>query len=182
MTSRLEETKIATRYARALFEGAKEHNLLEPIHEDLNAVMEIFRSVPALSSFLENPGIPGQEKRTFLQEQFEGKVSSWVYNLLCLMLENDRILFFHGVLERYEALLDELNQVAMAEVVTASELPPKLESKLCKALEKRFGLNEVHLEKRVDPGILGGALIKIQDQVIDGSFVGKLEALRKQVS
>jgi F-type H+-transporting ATPase subunit delta len=60
-------------------------------------------------------------------------------------------------------------------------LSSALEKKMTTVLKKAYGLNEVIVQNRVDPGILGGAIIKIHDKVIDGSFVGKLEALRKQI-
>lgn len=181
MASRLEESKIAARYAKALFDGALETKVLDKVYKDLCALRDLFHAVPGITGFLTNPAIPQTERTSFIQEQFEKKVQPLVYNLIKLMEENDRITALPSTIDRFEEILNERNRVATAEVVTAVELSEKLESKLCKTLESMFGLSEVNLHKRVDPGILGGAIVKIQDKVIDGSYVGKLEALRKQV-
>lgn len=181
MVLRLEENKIAARYAKALNEAAVEAGVESKVLDDLKAVQAIFTDLPDLESFLTNPGIPVAEKRQFIASQFEGKVHELVYNAIRLMLENDRISALPGLASRFEDLSNERAQISTAELVTAVDIGDKLEKKIQKSLETMYGLNKVVIQRRVDPGILGGAIIKIKDKVIDGSFVGKLEALRKQI-
>lgn len=182
MASRLEENKIATRYARALFESAVESGSPEKLFKDLTTLQEVIQAIPELLPFLSNPSIPTQEKQAFLDSQFTKKSNVVLLNLLKIMVDNDRISAFPLVVERYQDLLNELENVTTAEVVTAFEVAAPLEKKIKNALEATFGFNRVDLHKRVDPGLLGGVMIKIQDKVIDGSFVGKLESMRKQIA
>lgn len=181
MVLRLEDNKIAARYAKALNEGAVEAGVEDKVLTDLRSVEAVFSSLPDLMSFFTTPGIPAAEKRQFISGQFEGKVHSLVFNLIQLMFENDRMSALPGVAEKYEQLANERAHISTAELVTSVEISDKLEKKIQKALETMYGLNQVVIQRRVDPGILGGAIIKIQDKVIDGSFVGKLETLRKQI-
>jgi F-type H+-transporting ATPase subunit delta len=181
MTAKLEQNKVAAKYAKALFDASLEAGVEKKVTEDLKKLSSLFETLPEFFQFMSSPAIPVDEKHTFIQSQFEGKVTQQVYNLLRLMEENDRLSSFIQVQEKFQALRDEYLGVATAEVVTATELTSALEKKLQKSLVKLSGLNEVILNKRVDPGILGGVIIKIQDKVIDGSFVGKLEALRKHI-
>ncbi len=181
MGTRLEERKIATRYARALFDGAVEAGALEQVHSDLNEVKDLFVDVPALQDYLTNPAIPVHEKLGFIEEQFAGKISDWVTNLLKLMTEANRVEAFGALTEQFQALVNQRDNVATAEVVTAIALDKTLEKKLQKTLETRYGYSRVEIEKRIDPEILGGVIVRIQDQVIDGSFAGRLNELHKQV-
>jgi len=71
---------------------------------------------------------------------------------------------------------------AQAEVVSAIELEEELRNRIRKTLETTFGFSRVDIQNRVDPGLLGGVIIKLQDQVIDGSYIGRLEEMRKQFS
>lgn len=183
MAGRLEEGKIAAQYARALFESAAESGdaSLRDVSKSLGDLSQLLQAVPEFLNFFANPALPAPEKHEVLKKQFQGKLPELLYNLLLVMQENDRLSVLPDLIARYEALLQERNQSAVAEVVTAVELSSALEKKVTTVLKKAYGLNEVVVQNRVDPGILGGAIIKIHDKVIDGSFVGKLEALRKQI-
>lgn len=183
MAARLEEMKIAARYARAIFESAVDAGdaVEKDVTQSIQTLGQLFEEVTDLDPFFKNPAIPHTEKLDFIQKQFNQNVPELVYNLLLIMLENDRLAVFPALAKRVAELSNERHQIAVAEVITAVELPKSLEKKFETVLKKRYGLSEVTLQKRVDPGILGGAIIKIQDKVIDGSFVGKLETLRKQI-
>lgn len=180
--SNLEENKVATRYARALFEAASEAGTVEVIERELIHLDETFQKVPGLLNFLVNPAIPIQERMTFAEKQIASKVNPWVGNLVKLMTENHRIGAFSKVVNHFCLLINKRDNVTSAEVITAVELDAKQADQLREKLEKLYGYSKVNIENRVDPGILGGAVVKIQDRVIDGSFVGKLEQLRKHVS
>jgi F-type H+-transporting ATPase subunit delta len=183
MAGRLEEGKIAAQYARALFESAVEAGdaAVRDVSKSLAELGQLLHDVPEFLDFFANPALPATEKHEILKKQFQGKVPALVFNLLLVMQDNDRLSALPDLITRYEALQQERNHSAVAEVVTAVELSSALEKKMTTVLKKAYGLNEVIIQNRVDPGILGGAIIKIHDKVIDGSFVGKLEALRKQM-
>lgn len=181
MSSRLTDNKVAARYARALFEAASESGKLDEVVTDLNAVQALFQELPALSSFLENPAIPGHEKIDFAKTQLIPKVNPWVGNLLGLMIENKRITAFPALIDQLADLINKRDNIAKAEAITAAELDSSQLDKLRQALESRYGFSKVLLSNRVEPSILGGVIVKLQDQVIDGSFSGRLESLRKQL-
>lgn len=181
MASRLEDNKVAARYARALFEAASESGKLDEVVSDLNAVQQLFNELPALTQFLENPAIPALDKIDFAKTQIIPKVNSWVGNLLGLMIENKRISAFPALIDQLTDLIHKRDNVAKAEAITAAELDNQQLDKLRQALETKFGFSKVLLSNRVEPSILGGVIVKLQDQVIDGSFSGRLENLRKQL-
>ena len=180
--SKLEENKVAARYAKALFEGASEVGVVEVVERELIHLDETFQKVPALLTFLDNPAIPIQERMAFAQAQIASGVNPWVGNLVKIMVENHRIMAFSRLVNHFCLLINKRDNVTSAEVVTAVELDGKMADKLRKQLEGMFGYSKVNLETRVDPGILGGAIVKIHDRVIDGSYIGRLEQLRKQIT
>lgn len=183
MAEKMEDNKIALRYARALFETAVEKDDVDAVRDSLNEVGDVYQSVPDMTRFLQNPGIPVEDKQSFLQKQFGGKKTQpLVGTLLNLLLENGRVSVLPYLVRQYNDLADTHENVAKAEVVTAAPLDAKLEKKLQKALETNYGYSRVELETNVDPKLLGGVIVRLKDQVLDGSFIGRLEALRKQVS
>lgn len=181
MSNRLENNKIAARYAKALFESTLSTNEHEQVYQDLLSVNELFTQVPQLQTFLQNPGIPISDKQQFLDEQFGKQVSPWVHRLLKLLVDNGRSAVFAQLVARFGECRNQQENSATAEVITAVELEEELRVRIRKTLETSLGFSRVDLQSRVDPGLLGGVVIKIQDRIIDGSYVGRLEELRKQV-
>ncbi len=182
MTAKVEDNQIAARYAKALFDLAEEQGALDSALSDMLALKKILKSIPDLEIFIVNPGIPQAEKLNFVKEQFESKVSPMIGNLLKLMVENDRFPLITLVSNKYEEMVNKHQNIGSAEIITATTLEAKLESKLEQTLKSLYGFSKVNLTQKVDPAILGGAIIKVQDKVIDGSFAGKLNELKKQVS
>lgn len=182
MSKRLENNKVASRYAKALFESTIESGESNQVATDLAAVGHLFEQVPMLLSFLENPGVSQAEKLQLAQGQIGQSVGPWVNRLLKLLIENNRAAILPQLSEQFVKLINQRENTAQAEVVSATELEEELRSRIRKTLEETFGFSRVDLQNRVDPGLLGGVIVKIQDQIIDGSYVGRLEELRKQIN
>jgi len=182
MSNRLENNKVASRYAKALFESTTASGEVDKVSKDLASVNEMFTSVPALQPFLENPAVSMEEKQQFLDQQFGKGIGPWVLRLMKLLVENQRVAIFSQLVEHFNALCLQRENAAQAEVVSATELEEELKTRIRKTLESTFGFSRVDLQNRVDPGLLGGVIIKLQDRVIDGSYVGRLEEMRKQFS
>ncbi|WP_303673686.1 ATP synthase F1 subunit delta [Vampirovibrio chlorellavorus] len=181
MSNRLENNKVASRYAKALFESVQESGEVDRVHEDLRTVSDLLSQVPELAAFLENPGVPQADKQQFIDEQFGPKVTVWIHRLLKLLVDNHRAGVIPALVDQFSEFRNQAENSTSAEVITAVELEEELRNRIQKTLESTMGFSRVDLHNRVEPGLLGGAIIKIQDQVIDGSYVGRLEALRKQV-
>lgn len=182
MSDRLENNKVASRYAKALFESTLDSGETEKVAKDLALVNDVMTSTPALDRFLKNPAVSMEEKQQFLDQQFSKNVGAWVLRLLKLLIENKRVAIFEQLVEQFNALVLQSENAAHAEVITATELEEELRNRIRKTLETTFGFSRVDLQNRVDPGLLGGVIIKLQDRVIDGSYVGRLEEMRKQFS
>lgn len=182
MSNRLENNKVAARYAKALFESTEASGEVDKVSNDLAAVNAVFQSVASLETFLENPAISSDEKQQFLDQQFGKAVGPWVLRLLKLLVENQRIVIFSQLVEQFNAYVLQRDNAAQAEVISAIELEEELRTRIRKTLESTFGYSRVDLQNRVDPGLLGGVVIKLNDQVIDGSYIGRLEEMRKQFS
>jgi F-type H+-transporting ATPase subunit delta len=179
--NRLDNNKVASRYARALFESTVESGDAKAVAQDLETVSAVFSQVPALNRFMENPGIPAAEKLQLVDKEFGQNVNPWVNRLLHLLVENGRMPVLPQLAIWFTEYMNQRDNVARAEVVSAVELEEELRRRIQKTLESSLGFSRVDVQNRVDPGILGGVIIKVQDKVFDGSYVGRLEELRKQL-
>ena len=97
-------------------------------------------------------------------------------NLLRLMMDNDRLSLMPDVAAQYEVLRAEAEGTVEAEVRSAKPMSDEQKAQLSKALEKRLG-RKVNLTVHEDDTLLGGAIIRAGDLVIDGSAKGRLEKL-----
>lgn len=181
MSNRLENNKVAARYAKALFESVVATGEVDAVAKDLDNVNQVIQALPQLASYMANPGIPQHEKQQLVDEHFSKSINPWVNRILKLLVENNRFVAFPQLVQWFTEYLNKRENIGRAEVVTAVELEAELKKRIQKTLESTLGFSRVEIQNRVEPGILGGVIIKVQDQVIDGSYVGRLEEMRRQL-
>ncbi len=177
----LENRKVAQRYAKALMECAEEQGQWEKVTAGMDQLHRLYLEVPEMNRFFSNPVIPLAEKTAVYQEEMAQALPPLVANLLQLLLDNERMALLPEILEAVLALVQAQQGLVQAEVTVPVPLDDALEKKLRKTLETVFEYQKVELNVKVDPAILAGATIRLGDKLIDGSYLGKLEMLRKQV-
>ena len=172
----------ARRYARALFQLAKEDQQTTQIGDQLNSLRALFDSSPELREALLTPLYPVRERRQVLRRISEAEgVSGLVTNFYSYLIDQRRLIDFPGIHEEYARLVDEESGLVTAAVVTASPLDEASQDRLRRALSERTGF-EVRLELDVDPSLIGGAIAKVGDLVFDGSIRAQLDQLRANLT
>lgn len=182
MSNILDDRKVATRYTKAIFDSASDAGSIDKVEKDLLKLTEVLNEESNILTFLSNPAVSLQDKKEFVEEHMTSGLNVLVKNLLGLLTQNNRMSILPMLSELFSDLKRQQNNIASAEVVTAAKLDSKLETKLKEKLQSMFGYSDVSIENKVDPGILGGVIIKLDDKVIDGSFVGRLEQIRQEIS
>lgn len=180
MTSRA----AATRYARALFDVAvAERADLDRVDQDLSGFAALVAGNPTLHRALTNPAIPATRKRMVVEQLFEQSdgILAPVGKLLVLLAERDRLILLPELAQAYRDRLMDHKKVVRAEVITASDVPEERLQALQQGLARATG-REVHLESRIDPAILGGAVAKIGSTVYDGSITRQLEKMKQALT
>jgi len=109
-----------------------------------------------------------------------GTVSSEASNLIRLLVENHRLTLLPEIAQLYEELRGTAEGTIEAEVTSAVELSALQQSAIAAGLKRRLK-REVHLSTRIDPALVGGAVIRAGDLVIDGSVRGRLERLAAEL-
>jgi F-type H+-transporting ATPase subunit delta len=169
---------VTTRYARALFEVAKERSRIDEIEEDLQSVVEAF-SDDKIRRVLMNPRLDTQEKKALI-DSFAHEVTSEVANFLKVLIDRHREDELAEIAEEYTAISDEARGIVEATVTTAvrmSEAERRLiKEQLGKSLNK-----EVRIEERVDRDVLGGVLVRVGNRVYDGTVAGKLSRFKQHL-
>ncbi|SPX69578.1 ATP synthase subunit delta [Lactiplantibacillus plantarum subsp. plantarum] len=84
-----------------------------------------------------------------------------------------------GIVDAFEARFDESRKIVHAEVTSAVKLSDEQADAIAKAFAKRVGANQVVLSRKVDEAIIGGVIVKSNNQTFDGSVALQLTNLRR---
>lgn len=171
---------INTGYARALLAMAQAENATGRVEEDLFRLRELLQTNPALLEFLKDAASQRDGKRQALSELFQGRVHPLTLNVLLTLADTDRAGRVLQIIEEFSAQAGAARQAVTGEVTTAIPLDDATLQRLAAELSRVTGQN-VRLLQRVDAGILGGAVIKVGDQIIDGSLRRKLDQIQERL-
>ena len=172
--------EIARVWARALFEVAKEHDLLDKVREQLGAFTDALGENRDLMVFFFSPYFSTQEKKDGLKRAVSGAEPAFM-NFLEALIERHRMPAIFRIKARYEVLWEDERDLLPVEVTSAVELNKSTVSSICKRIGEQTK-RTVELSSKVDPDILGGIVLRVGNVILDASIRNRLEQLRKQVA
>ena len=168
----------AKRYAQALFSIAGEQGKGEAWLDELGYARDAL-SEPTVYLYLGTPRVPIEDKQNAVTQLMEGH-DPIVANLVGLLVSRQSSGLLGAIAGAYGELLNESLGRVQAAVTTASSMSSEQQGRLRETLGKMLS-KEVVLEVSEDPEIIGGALVRVGDQVIDGSVRSRLVALRQRL-
>jgi F-type H+-transporting ATPase subunit delta len=172
----------ARRYAKALFELAKESGRVAEIGGELASIGDLLEGNPELHNVLFRPLHPVAQRRAVLDGVTERLgASPTVRSFFSLLIDQRRLVDFPGIRDEFERLASEDAGLRRAEIVSAGALRDDQLERLRRALSNRTG-SEVEITVRVDPSLLGGVIAKVGDLVFDGSLRTQLRQLRANLA
>jgi F-type H+-transporting ATPase subunit delta len=163
---------VARVYANALFEAAREQNKLEPVGEQLAALVEAEREVPELRELLRNPQLDPRARRAALEDVLR--------NFLLVLADKGRAGQLEEIAAEFERLVAEAEGVVHAQLTTAVQLSEKDAGKLLQQIEQASG-RKVEATRAVDPDLIGGIVLQVGSHRLDASVRGRLDRLRRQL-
>lgn len=170
---------LARPYAKAIFEHARDNNALEQWSGVLRFLTSIIGNKTA-ASWLQSPNTSADMATQFLtglvKEKFPG-VGTDMENTVNLLTQNKRLPTIPGVFELFEAYRKDYEKTLDVEVVSFTEWSNQQLDTLKAKLKNRFK-RDIQIQVKINPDLLGGAIIRAGDTVIDGSLRTKLNKLR----
>ncbi len=170
-------TAAAKRYAKAIFELAKDEGKVEEWGKRLAQVRDVM-SDPEVARVLTNPTIASEQRMDLVSNLFDGGETT---NLAKLLIESNRVHDVGAIEDEFQRLADEAAGRVRATVTTAVELTAKDRDRVVEELSKRLG-KRVQLDVLVDPRILGGLKLQYGDRLVDASVATRLQQLRRRLA
>lgn len=177
-----DSTTIARPYAKAVFEYALTENKLAEWSAYLMTLAQTV-STPEAAQFISNPASTVEQHMDLLQsvnKEASSKGES-MHNLIALLATNKRLMLLPEISALYEMHRAEQEKTLDVDVSSFSDLSNTQKERLTESLSKRLQ-RKVTLNINIDPSLLGGAVIRAGDLVIDGSVRGKLNKLRTDLA
>lgn len=174
----MEQSKITVRYAKAFFSLAKEKNQLDPLRSDMELVSKLCQESADFRLLLDSPVVKTSQKIKLIQSIFGKQLNPLSLNSLNLVFTNKRESELPGICRNFLLLCRQDLGVRTALLTTAVELQPALLEQIQTKLEKEFNAR-VELSKQVDPALIGGFVLRVDDQQLDASLASQLRKVKE---
>lgn len=175
-----EKSTIARPYAQAIFALAAEQKRLAEWSQ-MVGLAALVVSDPGMSELIGNPRVSDEQIVALLNDICGDGLDKHGQDMIRVLAENGRLEVLPEICVQYEAYRAEAEKVVQAQVTSAYPVSEAQQQNIIAALKKRLG-REVTLECQVDENLLGGAIIRAGDMVIDGSVTGHLDRLTHALS
>lgn len=171
---------LARRYARALLSLADRQKELERTQAELGEIARLFAREPRMRRYFESPSITRAEKLSFLEERLKPMVGSPMYGLLHVLLRRRRLDHLIPIADEFGKLAEHAGGIRRAVIRTAVPITDRQAEEVTHSLARRTGL-KILLTREVDAALLGGAVVSLDHQVIDGTLATELWRIRRHL-
>ena len=167
---------ISNRYAKALFSLAKKDNVLKEISVESKFLIDFFSHQKSAKVFLKNPVLGQAQKTSILKKVFQNNLSTLMHSFIALVVEKGRYRQLVSILGQYIELYKKEMNIISLELVTTNKINDELKQKINQKLGEQ---ENVAFKETIDPSIMGGILIKLNDLQFDATVKKKLNNVRK---
>jgi F-type H+-transporting ATPase subunit delta len=172
--------EIAEVYARALFEVARDNDVLDRVHDELGQFADALAEDRNLQVFLFSPYFSSEEKKDGMK-RIVSDADERLVNFLQLLAERHRMPVLFRIRRSFDSMWADENKLLPVIVTSAVELDEELVKSIGERIEEQTG-RRVELSSNVDPDVLGGLQVRVGNMVLDATVRNRLEQLRKQVA
>ncbi len=168
---------ITTPYAEAFLQVAESRNEVDEVVEQSKSLLELWNQSSEFSEAMSSPVLEVESKKAVLEKIFSKEVTPSFLNLLKLLADRKRIGLLNSVLERLLELYREQRNIALATVISATALDENQQSEILKTVKSLAGTDNLELNLKVDPNLIGGFVVNVGSKVIDASLSGQVRRL-----
>jgi len=175
----MNDGKISVRYAHALFQSALEKKILDKVYRDMIMVLEVC-SVPEFKELLKSPIIRPSKKAEIIHNTIGGNIDKLTGSFIALIVKNGREIFLPGIAREFIRATKEFNGITESVLTTAVKVNEDVKKRISDLIADIFK-TKVELSEVIDRDIIGGFILKIEDNYIDASVRNKLRKIEKEL-
>jgi len=176
----MNDSKISVRYAKALFELARETDSLPGVEADMRLILEL-GSTPDFRTLIENPVIPPSKKLAIFTAAFGGRLQTLTMALAGQVIKNTREQFLPSIARNFIEMSVREQGITEVTLTTAVKASDEIRKSISELVARTFN-TIVSLEEVVDSDLIGGFILRIDDNLIDASVRNRLRKIEKAMT
>ena len=174
-------SKIATPYAKALFDFAIQNNILHLVTADCRNLELFLKESSDLTYYLNNPIISVKDKEKVILVLLEGSLNPETLKFLLILIKRNRINLLESIIHIYFTFVYNLASVKTVEIQSAIPFTNLQRNKLIKKLKTLTNAREIYLTIIINTDLLGGFQIRMGSDLIDFTYKNYLLKLSKHL-
>jgi len=171
---------VSTRYAHALYDFAKKYKAEDQVYLQTKLMSKSFSEFTQLKSVLNNPVLGNVKKKEIILLSIGNEVNPIFDKFIDLVLANNREELFHNIALTYIDFYRKSKDIYAAKLTTAIKIDIETEKRLIKVVENRTK-GTLELDKILDPDILGGFMLEVDNMRWDATISGQLSTIKKSL-
>jgi F-type H+-transporting ATPase subunit delta len=175
----MNDSKISVRYSRAIFQLALEKKILDKVYQDMIFISEICKFAET-KDFLGSPIIVPSKKEAIFHKMLGGNVEEITLSLIDLIVKNGRESFIPAIARVFIHETKKFKGITESVLTTAVKVDDKVKKQITDLISEGFK-TKVELKETIDPEIIGGFILQIDDNYIDASIRNKLRKIKKEL-
>jgi F-type H+-transporting ATPase subunit delta len=176
----MDQSAINVRYAKAFFSVAKEKNQLNTLKRDIELVLELCSASADFIHLLESPIVNTSKKSVIIQSIVQDKIDAITLDFLMLILQKKREVYIPGICRNFIDLSRKEQNIKPAQITTATAINEETLTKVKELLAKELNAN-IELTARINPDILGGLVLRLDDKQYDASVATQLKKVKQSL-
>lgn len=173
--------EVARKYAQALFMAAKGKGVIDEAHVQLEDLRMLIEKDDTLLNFLNAPQVLDGHKLDLLRNVFSERLNRLFVEFLIVLVDKHRINYLYEIIDDFIRLVEAEKGMARVTVITAHPLTDDQRSNLITKLIVKTSL-KITLEEKVKPAIMGGMIVIMHNEIIDGSVRHGLDMIEEQLT
>lgn len=176
----MNESAITVRYSKAIYSLAREKEIINSLKNDMELISNVCKNSTDFILLLETPVVKASEKSRLISKIFKNKIHPLTLDFLQLIVKNNRETFIPSISRDTLDFIRHEKNIKSAVLTTAIQIDKSVIEEVEKLLEKELD-GKVELTEKVNPDIIGGLILRIDDKQMDASVSTQLKKVKQQL-
>jgi F-type H+-transporting ATPase subunit delta len=177
---KMENPRLAGRYAKSLLDLSIEQNQLETVYGDIKLLASICKTNPDFVAMLRSPIIQADKKGKIIAVILNGKIGVLTSSFIQLLVNKGRELYLPEIATAFIEQYNALKNIHKVKITTAMPVGDEIKQAIVSKVNSFTGVGSIELETAINEKLIGGFVLETEDKLVDGSILRELNDVRKQ--
>lgn len=176
----MNQSKISVRYTKALFDLAKEQNLLDKVYQDFRIIRETLANVPEFKTITASPIVSSSDKLELMTKSFADVVCPLTIDFFKFLVSKNRESFIIDIMRNFEKMYRDANNLKEVTLSTVEPISEGIKQELATRIKEIYS-SDVEIHNEINSDMIGGLVLRIENQQLDLSVKTQLQEIKKSL-